>query len=106
MPQLQIKVPTLRRWGVKTAVITDKGFFSALGPMQCVDDLSNGDIMWFVVDYEKKSPYEAVLKPAFTRYITLEHAVEGLTAGVPISKNEFEIRIRQKLLGSRSRQSK
>ncbi len=33
MPQLQIKVPTLRRWGKKMAVVVDRPFFNALGEM-------------------------------------------------------------------------
>ena len=31
MPQLQIKVPTLRRWGAKLAVAVDAPFFASLG---------------------------------------------------------------------------
>lgn len=53
MPQLQIKVPTLRRWGKKMAVVVDKHFFDALGHMEEVGDLSNGDIAWFTVDFQE-----------------------------------------------------
>ena len=50
MPQLQIKVPTLRRWGAKLAVAVDSPFFESLGgpssnPSQ---DLGDGDIIWLV----------------------------------------------------------
>ena len=34
MPQLQIKVPTLRRWGKKMAVVVDRHFFESLGQME------------------------------------------------------------------------
>jgi hypothetical protein len=45
MPQLQIKVPSLRRWGKKMAVVVDEGFFGALGKMDEVKDVSNCDIV-------------------------------------------------------------
>ena len=99
MPQLQIKVPTLRRWGKKMAVLVDEAFFQSLGRMQAVDDISNADIAWFRVTF--------VLNPTTKRYqikrgdavlTTLEESVKGLTAGTPVSKGEFEARIKQKLL--------
>ena len=49
MPQLQIKVPTLRRWGKKMAVVVDRAFFDSIGEMDDVADLSNADIAWFIV---------------------------------------------------------
>ena len=96
MPQLQIKVPTLRRWGKKMAVVVDHSFFAALGSMDDVHDVSNCDIAWFVVDYDE-SGGEFALKPAFMRMTTLERAVEGLTGGNPVSLSLFEQRIREKL---------
>lgn len=42
MPQLQTKVPTLRRWGKKMAVLVDKPFFSSLGKMTRVFDGAGG----------------------------------------------------------------
>src|SRR6266850_242649 len=53
MPQLQIKVPTLRRWGKKMAVIVDRSFFDSLGKMEEIKDVSNCDIAWFVVRYDE-----------------------------------------------------
>ena len=96
MPQLQIKVPTLRRWGKKMAVVVDRSFFAALGSMDDVGDISNCDIAWFVMDYDE-SPGEFALKPAFVRMTTLERAVEGLTGGNPVSLSLFEQRVREKL---------
>lgn len=58
MPQLQIKVPTLRRWGKKMIVVVDKNFYDSLGHMETVDDLSSGDIAWFTVNFEQSSPDE------------------------------------------------
>src|SRR5579859_5370589 len=54
MPQLQIKVPSLRRWGKKMAVVVDRPFFESLGKMEEVKDVSSCDIAWFIVQYEEK----------------------------------------------------
>ncbi len=45
MPQLQIKVPTISRWGKKMAVVIDRGFWDSLGKMREVKDLSNCEIV-------------------------------------------------------------
>ena len=44
MPQLEIKVPTLRRWSSKLAVAVDKPFFEAVGgpSEQASQDLDEG----------------------------------------------------------------
>lgn len=97
MPQLQIKVPTLRRWGKKMAVVVDSGFFESIGRMDEAANISNCDIAWFVVKYEEHSS-TAKLVPAFVRFTTLERAVEGLTGGTPVSLDEFERRIKAKLV--------
>ncbi len=94
MPQLQTKVPTLRRWGKKMAIVVDSGFFESLGKMDDVS-ISNGDLAWFVVNFEDTMG-DAVLKPAFVRFTTLEKAVEGLTAGSALTLPEFEARIVEK----------
>jgi hypothetical protein len=96
MPQLQIKVPTLRRWGKKMAVVVDRNFFDALGKMDGVRDVPSCDIAWFVVRYDENEG-EAVLTPDFVRLTTLERAVEGLTGGDPVTLEVFEARIREKL---------
>jgi len=98
MPQLQIKVPTLRRWGKKMAVVVDRSFFAALGSMDDVTDVSNCDIAWFVVDYDE-SGGEFALRRGLVRMTTLERAVEGLTGGNPVSQSLFEQRVREKLAG-------
>lgn len=102
MPQLQIKVPTLRRWGKKMAVVVDRGFFHALGPMDLIADLSNCDIIWFVVGFEEAGS-QAMIRLDDVRFTTLERAVEGLTGGIPVSKTEFERRIVRKLRSSERR---
>lgn len=100
MPQLQIKVPTLRRWGRKMAVVVDRPFFDSVGEMDNVEDLSNADIAWFVVRFEEASGAKSgrIVRDE-VRYTTLERSVEGLTGGKPVSKAAFEERIRKKLGG-------
>jgi hypothetical protein len=95
MPQLQIKVPSLRRWGKKMAVVVDKAFFDAMAPMDEVSDVSNADIIWFVVNYELKRA-TARLVPLQRFPTTLEGAVKGLTAGEPVDLPTFERRIRER----------
>ena len=103
MPQLQIKVPTLRRWGKKMAVVVDEAFFSALGKMDDVPEPSNADIAWFIVAFEERGA-TASLQRLRVKFTTLERAVEGLTAGRPVSLPEFERRIKEKL-GEATRKS-
>jgi hypothetical protein len=96
MPQLQIKVPTLRRWGKKMCVLVDRAFFEQLGRMASENDLTNSDIAWFVVNFEEDAAGAHLVRD-FVHYTTLERAVEGLTAGLPVSLPVFERRIRSKL---------
>jgi hypothetical protein len=99
MPQLQIKVPTLRRWGKKMAVVIDKPFFSSLGRMTKVKHLSNADIAWYIVDYDATANIHLV----DAVYTTLESSVEALTAGVPLSQHEFEAEFQGFLRGKNKR---
>ena len=98
MPQLQIKVPTLRRWGKRMAVVVDEDFFKAMGRMKTVDDMSNCDVAWFVVKYDEALK----LARGSVHLTTLEESVQSLVAGQPVSLPEFEERILAKLsrLGS------
>lgn len=96
MPQLQIKVPTLRRWGKKMAVVVDEAFFGAMGKMDTVNDVSNCDVAWFVMKYQEVGG-EIALLPHEVHLTTLERAVEGLTCGEPVSLGEFEKRIIAKI---------
>ena len=100
MPQLQIKVPTLRRWGKKMAVVVDKHFYESLGHMEEVGDLSNGDIAWFTVDFQEVDAGRRFkLVKDSVHVTTLERATEGLTGGFPVSLTQFEEGIRSKLGG-------
>jgi hypothetical protein len=99
MPQLQIKVPTLRRWGKKMAVVVDEQFFKSLGKMEEVSresDISNADIAWLVVGFDEGSdPIRLVRRRC--HLTTLERAVEGLTNGEPVRLSLFEDRLKAKL---------
>lgn len=98
MPQLQIKVPTLRRWGKKMAIVVDVPFFRSMGEMRTVEEVSNADIVWFLVDFPRPQHgayRELIVVEEF--YTTLEAAIEGLTGGVPVSLDEFEGRIEDKV---------
>lgn len=98
MPQLQIKVPTLRRWGKKMAVVVDLPFFRSMGEMRSVSDVSNADIVWYLVDFvttTQSAHRELVVVEEL--YTTLESAIEGLTGGTPVSLPEFESRIEAKM---------
>lgn len=98
MPQLQIKVPALRRWGKKMAVVVDRSFFDSIGDMDDVSDISNADIAWFIVRFESAAGNrQATMVLDEVRYTTLERSVEGLTGGRPVPKPVFEQRISDKL---------
>lgn len=97
MPQLQTKVPTLRRWGKKMAVVTDRAFFESMGEMEEVPDVSNCDIVWFVLDFVPSASGFELRPHGKPHHITLERAIEGLIAGEPVSLDEFERRISAKL---------
>jgi hypothetical protein len=96
LPQLQTKVPTIRTWGKKVAVVIDEAFFSSLVRLEREKHLSNAEIAWFVVAYEpslrgwKLVPRELV----FTK---LDASVKALTGGVPLSRPDFEKQLRLKL---------
>lgn len=96
MPQLQIKVPTISRWGKKMAVVVDLPFWESLGSITEVDHVSNCDIAWFVMKYRHDGT-RFQMEPAGVHLTTLERAVEGLTGGKPTSLSEFEKTLRAKL---------
>ena len=95
MPQLEIKAPTLRRWGKKVAVALDLPFFEALGgasenPSQ---DLSEGDIIWLIPRIDENLR----LVPHHWEVLTLEDSSDKLIAADPVKMEEFESSLRSKL---------
>ncbi len=98
MPQLQIKVPTLRRWGKKMAILVDVAFFKSMGEMKRVEHLSNCDVVWFLADFVRE-PGEKVFRLDIVDEFgtTLESAIEGLTGGEAVALEAFEARIQRKI---------
>ena len=96
MPQLQIKVPMVSRWGKRMTVVVDEGFFDSLGHMNFEPDLSRADIAWFVVGYDEIDN-GITLSRREVKYTTLVESVAGLTSGRAISLEEFEEKIRTKM---------
>lgn len=97
MPQLQIKVPTISRWGKKMAVVVDRAFWESLSDMRQVKDLSNSEIVWFVVAFSDSHDGRFSLRRHEVHFTTLSHAVEGLTGGTPMSLGRFENEIRARM---------
>ena len=99
MPQLQVKVPTLRRWGSKMAVAVDKPFFDSIGgPSENYSqDLGDGDIIWLVPSISQNQDGNLVLTRSHWEVLTLESASEKLLAARTIQRNEFERALRGRL---------
>jgi hypothetical protein len=97
MPQLQTKVPTISRWGKKMAVVIDQAFWGSLGEMREVKEMSNCEIVWFVVSFAPSQNGSFELKRGETHLTTLGDAIEGLTGGTPMSLNRFENQIHARL---------
>jgi hypothetical protein len=96
LPQLQTKVPTVRTWGKKMAVVIDEEFFKSLVGLKTVKHVSNAEIVWFIVGF---TPKESgwTLVPRMVVYTKLEDSVDALTGGVPLSQDKFENQLREKL---------
>ena len=87
MPQLQIKGPTLRRWGTKIAVAVDKPFFDAIGgPSENPShDLNDGDIIWLVPEI-----VDGRLTRGHWEVLTLEESSAKLLSANTVSRQDFE----------------
>jgi hypothetical protein len=96
LPQLQIKVPTISKWGKKMAVVVDEDFFKSLGRMHEANDLSNSEVVWFVVRFEDNGN-EIRLRRGVIFMTTLDDARVGLIAGIAPTKESFEDKILARL---------
>jgi hypothetical protein len=96
LPQLQTKVPTIRTWGKKMAVVIDEAFYGSLVSLDRERHLSNAEIAWFVVGFDGK-PNGWTLVPREVLFTKLDASVKSLTGGVPLSKERFEEQLRLKL---------
>ena len=100
MPQLQIKVPTARRWLSKMAVAVDQPFFAAIGgpSVNPTQDLNEGDIIWLVPELvldEGTGHYR--LQRGHWEVLTLEVSTDKLLAAQTISRSAFEEALISKL---------
>ena len=96
LPQLQTKVPTIRTWGKKMAVVIDEAFFKSLVGLEREKHLSNAEIAWFVVGYDP-APTGWKLAKREVAFSRLDSSVKALTGGVPVSREKFEDELRAKL---------
>lgn len=99
MPQLEIKVPTLRRWSSKLAVAVDTPFFEAVGgpSEQASQDLDEGDIIWLAPEFQRSADHAIRMARGHFEVLTLEDSRPRLLAAETISRGEFEQTLRRKL---------
>lgn len=98
MPQLMIKVPTLRRWGKKMVVVIDRPFLDSMSRMEPQGHISNCDIVWVVVRFDEDVVHgKATLVIDQTIFTTLDDAVKALTSGTPTTLPDFEGKLSGKL---------
>jgi Restriction endonuclease NotI len=97
-PQLVVKVPTLRNWGIKMAVLVDDFFFGEMSALPAstlgsqADSLENAEIVWFVCRYE-----DGHLVPGEIHYATLNDSVTAMNAASPMKKSEFDKKLQSDL---------
>lgn len=101
LPQLEVKVPELRRWGAKLAVCVDPSFFAAMGgPSEVFShDLDSGDIVWMVPELTAANEEESrvVLQRGHWEVLTLEASQSRLLSAKAVSRNDFEESLKSKL---------
>ena len=100
MPQLQIKVPTVRRWQAKMAVAVDQQFFASIGgpSVNPTKDLNDGDIIWLIPELvldDDTGQYR--LQRGHWEVLTLEDSTTKLLAADTISRAAFESALISKL---------
>ena len=98
MPQLQVKVPTLRRWGSKMAVAVDRPFFNAVGGVSgdYSRDLDDGDVIWLVPELVRDDGAWQLI-PGHWEVLTLEATVDKLLAAETVRRGKFEDDLQTKL---------
>lgn len=92
-PQLDVKVPVLRNWGKKVAVVIDRFFFENMNQLDDAyprarndaERRDNADVVWFVVDYDSSLKLQA----HSVTYTTLDSSRRALNATEPFSKGDF-----------------
>ena len=104
LPQLQIKGPTLRRWGAKLAVCVDAQFFESIGGpgRKPTQDLDSGDIIWMVPEIVAEARGSWRLRRGHWEVLTLEETEVKLQAARTVSRAEFEESLAGRLTDLRS----
>lgn len=99
MPQLQVKVPTLRRWGSKIAVAVDRPFFDSIGgpSPEPTHDLNDGDIIWMIPEMSRTGQNSYRLNRGHWEVLTLEDSSNRLLAAETVRREAFEQALRSKL---------
>ena len=99
MPQLQIKGPTLRRWGTKLAVAVDRPFFDSIGGSgeNPARSLSEGDVIWLVPELRRFPDGSLRLVRGHWEALTLEDTSEKLLAAETMKKEDFDRSLETKL---------
>ena len=99
MPQLQVKVPTLRRWGSKMAVVVDRPFFDSIGgpSHEPSRDLNDGDIIWMVPEISRNRQGSYQLNRGHWEVLTLEDSGDKLLAAETVRREAFEQVLQSKL---------
>ena len=96
LPQLQTKVPGIRTWGKKTAVVIDEAFFVSLVGLEPINHLSNAEIARFVVGYEPTERGWGLVRKQVV-YTSLDSSVKALTGGTPLPQKQFEAQLCRRL---------
>ena len=99
MPQLQIKAPTLRRWGSKIAVAVDRPFFDSIGgpSPDYSRDLNDGDVVWLVPELSRDADERYRFSRGHWEVLTLEDSEKKLLAAEGVRRKAFERDLRDRL---------
>ena len=100
MPQLQVKVPTVRRWNSKIAVAVDHPFFESIGGQSAnpTQDINDGDIIWLVPNLSwDEIEGRFLLRRGHWEVLTLEDSNNKLLAARTVARDRFENALRDKL---------
>ncbi len=98
-PQLSVKVPVLRAWGTKVAVVVDDYFFNQMAELKPAfsrarneqDHLDRAEVVWFIVRYDENMN----MVPASVYYSDLDKSVDALNATEPIERTLFQTNLRE-----------
>ena len=100
MPQLETKVPALRRYLAKTAIAIDFAHFIQLGGPTSEEDIRtdprDGDVLWLVTDLRMDGGAYRLVRRHY-EVLNLERTMEKLLNAAPITAQNVLSTIRDKL---------